>query len=106
MLTIAELRTGRKARGLSQKDLAKVAGISLSAVNAYEQGARNLTATASSKIEAVFKRMPTLDVEPQRTQIADLSDPNTILVCDGTILRAPEIELIQVIAKTLIGQRM
>lgn len=105
-MTVEELKRGRKSRGMTQRELAEAAGISLGSVNSYEQGTRNITAEAANKIEAVFKNvLPVVQRGPQPTLIADLSDINTTLQWEGTNLRPPEVELVRVVARTLVEQR-
>jgi transcriptional regulator with XRE-family HTH domain len=106
VMTAKEVHQGRIDRGLTQVELAKEVGLSVGSINSYEHGTRNITKAAESKISLAFKRIKPLNEQPaQATLLAELSDANTRFQWEGTLLRPTEVELIKVIAKTLVDQR-
>ena len=55
------LKMQRKKRGLTQKELAQLAGTSLRSIQAYEQGTRNLSGASVEVVQALCRA---LDCQP------------------------------------------
>lgn len=68
------IRTQRLAQGVSQRELAKRAGIDIKTLNSIEKGNRSPADTSLSKVEAALKRGP--ETQPPRRALSarDLSD--------------------------------
>ncbi|WP_203624400.1 helix-turn-helix transcriptional regulator [Lacticaseibacillus sp. 866-1] len=105
-MTAREVHEGRIARGLTQRELATEVGLSVGSINSYEHGIRSITKEAETKLSLAFKRIKPLSEQgPLPTHLAELSDTNTTLQWQGTHLRPTEVELLQVLAKTMVEQR-
>lgn len=105
-LTSRSLREERRARRMSQAELAQRTGMSATIISNYEKGTRKITPEAAVKIKHVFNTLsPVTEKAQQVTKEAELSDEHTVLRWHGKTLQDAESHIIRTLAKLLVEQR-
>ncbi|MBS0990951.1 helix-turn-helix transcriptional regulator [Lacticaseibacillus paracasei] len=91
-----KIRKMREDRKLTQADLARMSGLSLSSIKAYENGIRNPKSESMEKIVTAVSRVPRIQVQDlklnfeslpeatvKRSKTVELSDKNTVWLWKG-----------------------
>lgn len=85
-----KIRKMREDRKLTQADLARMSGLSLSSIKAYENGIRNPKSESMEKIITAVSRVPRIRV--QGIQVQDLK-PNFESLPEAKVKRSKAVEL-------------
>lgn len=119
-----KIRKMREDRKLTQADLARMSGLSLSSIKAYENGIRNPKSESMEKIITAVSRVPRirvqgiqvqglksnfkslLEAEGKRSKAVELSDKNTVWLWKGVPLDDFTVSVIQEVVDAMMNSTL
>ncbi|EPC59259.1 XRE family transcriptional regulator [Lacticaseibacillus paracasei subsp. paracasei Lpp14] len=100
----AEIKRERKARALTQLELANMIGVSKSLIAQVETGAKPVSSDVNQKIKAAFDSKPKLgSIKP--VHVANLQDESLVLMWKDKPFLDAESHIIRTLARLLMEQR-
>ena len=119
-----KIRKMREDRRLTQADLARMSGLSLSSIKAYENGIRKPKSESMEKIITAVSRVPRirvqgiqaqdlksnfkslLEAEVKRSKAVELSDKNTVWLWKGLPLDDFTVSVIQEVVGAMMNSTL